>query len=72
MAINFGIIGHGFMGHNHEKMLTRMEGIKVTAIADIAPSQLADVQDGIKRYADPSGLINDPDVQVVLIAANNN
>jgi predicted dehydrogenase len=72
MPIKFGIIGHGFMGREHEKMLTQMEGIQVTAIADIDPSQLNDVQDSIKRYDNPSSLINDPDVQVVLIAANNN
>jgi predicted dehydrogenase len=72
MAINFGIIGHGFMGHTHEKMLTHTEGIKVTAVADINPSRLEDVQSGIKKYTGPGALINDPDVQVVLIAANNN
>jgi predicted dehydrogenase len=69
--INFGIIGHGFMGHEHEKMLTRLEGIRLTAIADIDPVQLEDVQSGIKRYTNPSDLINDPDVRVVLISANN-
>jgi predicted dehydrogenase len=72
MSINFGIIGHGFMGHAHEKMLTRLEGIQLTAVADIDPKQLEDVQDGIKRYTNPTALIQDPDVQVVLIAANNN
>ncbi|MDR1904124.1 MAG: Gfo/Idh/MocA family oxidoreductase [Treponema sp.] len=71
MAINFGIIGHGFMGHTHERMLTGMEGVRVTAIADIDPAQLEDVGEGIKRYTDPSRLIKDTDVQVVLIAANN-
>ena len=25
--IRIGIIGHGFMGHEHEKMLTKMDGI---------------------------------------------
>jgi predicted dehydrogenase len=72
MSIKFGIIGHGFMGREHEKMLSRLDGIKLTAIADIDPAQLEDVQDGIKRYVNPDELINDPDVQVVLIAANNN
>jgi predicted dehydrogenase len=70
--IKFGIIGHGFMGHEHEKMLSHFDGIKLQAIADIDESQLLDVGEGIKRYSDPSALINDPDVQVVLIAANNN
>ena len=72
MAIKMGILGHGFMGHEHETMLTNFEGIEVTAICDIVPEQVEDVKEGIKRYTDPDGLIQDPDVQVVLIAANNN
>ena len=47
--IKIGIIGHGFMGHEHEKMLTKMEGIHVTGISDIDPKQLEDVQPGLKR-----------------------
>ena len=70
-AIRFGIIGHGFLGHEHEKMLTNMDGIQVVGIADIDPDQLSDVKDGLKRYASNEELINDPEVQVVLIAANN-
>ena len=35
--IRIGIIGHGFMGHEHEKMLTNMDGIRVIGIADIDP-----------------------------------
>lgn len=70
--IRIGIIGHGFMGHEHEKMLTKMDGIKVTGFSDIDPKQLEDVQEGLKKYASNEELINDPEVQVVLIAANNN
>lgn len=70
--IRIGIIGHGFMGHEHEKMLTKMDGIKVTGFSDIEPKQLEDVQEGLKRYASNEELINDPEVKVVLIAANNN
>ena len=70
--INIGIIGHGFMGHEHETMLTDMEGIRVTGFADIDPTQLEDVKEGLKRYESDEALINDPDVDVVLIAANNN
>jgi len=70
--IRIGIIGHGFMGHEHEKMLTNMEGIRVVGISDKDPSQLEDVKEGLKRYASNEELINDPEVQVVLIAANNN
>jgi predicted dehydrogenase len=69
--IRIGIIGHGFMGHEHEKMLTKMEGIRVVGIADIDPKQLDDVKEGIKRYASNEELMNDSEVDVVLIAVNN-
>ena len=72
MARKFGIIGHGFMGHEHEAMLTKFDGIEVVAICDCDPSQLEDVPEGIKAYEKASDLIGDPDVEVVLIAANNN
>lgn len=49
--IRIGIVGHGFMGHEHEKMLTKMDGIRVVGISDIDQKQLEDVQEGIKRYA---------------------
>lgn len=45
MKIKFGIIGHGFMGHEHETMLTKMEGIEVVGIADRDPKQLEDVKE---------------------------
>ena len=70
--INIGIIGHGFMGHEHETMLTEMEGIRVVGFSDRDPEALADVKPGLKRYTDNTELIHDPEVQVVLIAANNN
>lgn len=70
--IGFGIIGHGFMGHEHEKMLTEFPGIRVVGIADRDPAQLEDVKPGIRRYADDEELMSDPEVDVVLIAANNN
>ncbi|MGN1192686.1 MAG: Gfo/Idh/MocA family protein, partial [Dorea sp.] len=69
--IKIAIIGHGFMGHEHEKMLTHMDGIKLIGFADADPAQLEDVQEGLKRYSSNEELMNDPDVDVVLIAANN-
>lgn len=70
--IRIAIIGHGFMGHEHEKMLSKMEGIKLVGFSDKDPSQLADVKEGLKRYSSNEELINDNEVQVVLIAVNNN
>lgn len=70
--IRIGLIGHGFMGHEHEKMLTETEGFRVVGIADMDPKQLEDVKEGLKRYTSNEELFRDPEVQVVLIAANNN
>lgn len=70
--IRIAIIGHGFMGHEHEKMLTNMEGIRLIGFSDRDPEQLKDVKEGLKRYSSNEELMNDPEVQVVLIAANNN
>ncbi len=71
-TIRIGIIGHGFMGHEHETMLTQMDGYKVVGISDIDPKQLEDVKEGIKRYSSNEEMFNDPEVDVVIIAANNN
>ena len=46
--IRIGIIGHGFMGHEHEKMLTKMDGIRLVGFSDRDPKQLEDVQEGLK------------------------
>lgn len=70
--IKIGIVGHGFMGHEHETMLTQMAGIELVGFSDKDPAQLEDVKEGLKRYANNEELFSDPDVQVVLIAANNN
>ena len=72
MALQVGIIGHGFMGHEHEKMLTNFDGIRVAAICDIDPDTLTDVKEGITVYNSAEELLADPEVQTVLIVANNN
>ena len=70
--IGIGIIGHGFMGHEHETMLKDFEGIRLVGISDRDASVLEDVSEGVKRYGSNEELFQDPEVQVVLIAANNN
>lgn len=72
MAIGFGIVGHGFMGHEHETMLTKLEGIQVIGICDILEDRLSDVKEGIIRYTNIDDMLGNPDIDVVLIAANNN
>lgn len=70
--IRFGIIGHGFMGHEHETMLTQMEGIQIIGITDREAGQLDDVKEGIIRYDTVDEMLANPDIDVILIAANNN
>lgn len=70
--IRIAIIGHGFMGHEDEKMLLKMPGIRLIGFSDIDPQQLEDVAPGLKRYASNEELFADPEVDVVIIAANNN
>lgn len=38
--IRLAIIGHGFMGHEHEKMLKNFSGIRLVGLSDIDPKQL--------------------------------
>lgn len=71
-TIKIAIIGHGFMGHEHETMLTQMEGIQLLGFSDRDPAQLEDVKEGLIRYGSNEELLADPNVSVVLIAANNN
>lgn len=70
--IKMGIIGHGFMGHEHETMLTQMDEIQVVGITDRDLTQLEDVKEGIIRYQSVEELLANPEIQVVLIVANNN
>lgn len=70
--IGFGIIGHGFMGHEHESMLYDFPGIRLVGISDIDLEQLNDVKEGVKQYKSNEELFEDEEIDVVLIAANNN
>lgn len=70
--IKFGIIGYGFMGHEHVKMLTKINGIEVVGVSDKDPKQLEDLQPELKPYTSNEELLGDPKVDVVIIAANNN
>lgn len=72
MSIKMGIIGFGFMGQGHFENLKKIDGIDVVAVCDIDESQMKDVPKGIRTYVRSTDLVNDPEVQVVLISANNN
>ncbi|MDO4285259.1 MAG: Gfo/Idh/MocA family oxidoreductase [Eubacteriales bacterium] len=70
--IGVGIIGHGFMGHEHETMLSEMEGIRLVGITDRDPEQLKDVKDGVTAFASVDKLLGSREIDTVIIAANNN
>lgn len=70
--IRLAILGHGFMGHEHETMLVDFPGYRLMGFYDRDPKQMEDVKEGLKRYASAEELLADPEVDVVLIAVNNN
>ena len=69
--IKIGILGYGFMGHEHMNLLRKIPEISVTAICDIVPSQMDDAPEGITKYTEMDDLINDPSVNTVLIVVPN-
>lgn len=70
--INFAIIGHGFIGHEHERVLLQTKGAKLIGISDRNKAMLEDTADGVKRYESNEQLFADKEVDTVIIAANNN
>lgn len=72
MDIRFGIIGYGFMGYEHYKLLHDFPGAAVVAVCDRDPSRLTDVPEGVKSYGSAEQLLADPQVDVVILSANNN
>lgn len=72
MSLGFGIVGHGFMGHQHEAELKDFDGIQLIGICDKDPGKLKDVQEGILCYSSAQEMFKNPEIQVVVIAANNN
>ncbi len=72
MDIKIGIIGFGFMGYEHYKMLHDFPGIRLTAICDTNPERLRDAPDGLSVYDTDEGILADPNVDVVILSCNNN
>lgn len=70
--IGIGIIGFGFMGHEHIAMLQRLENYDVIGVYDIDPEQMNDVPEGVKVYSSVDELLADEKVDVALIVVNNN
>lgn len=71
-VIKFGIIGFGFMGHVHEKMLSDLEWAKVVAICDIVPERMADaITVDAKKFTDAEDVFAIDEINTILIVVNN-
>ena len=71
-TVRFGIVGYGFMGYEHYKMLHNFPNAAITAICDRNPEQLKDVPNGVRAYEQAEDLFADSNVDVVILSANNN
>lgn len=73
MKVKFGIIGFGFMGHIHEKMLTkRLDGTEVKAICDIIPERMDDaVTPDVLKFTSVDALLAVEELDVVLVVVPN-
>ncbi len=71
MMIKLGIIGFGFMGHEHARMMQTFDEIELKAVCDNCDDQLADAPEGVAVYRDADALLEDADVDTVIIAVPN-
>ncbi|MFV0556752.1 MAG: Gfo/Idh/MocA family protein [Lactovum sp.] len=69
--ISFGIIGFGFMGQTHAKMLQKLNFSEVVAVCDINQLQLENVGDSYEAYLTADELLKNEKVETVIIAVPN-
>lgn len=70
--IRFAIVGYGYMGHVHADNLKKIEEAELAAVCDCDPSVIEDAPEGVICYENAEELYKNPDIDVVIIAANNN
>ncbi len=72
MDINIGIVGYGGMAGWHHKNCQRIDGIKVVAAYDILPERVEAAKEaGLRGYMSLAEFLDDPEVNLVLIATPN-
>lgn len=71
-AVRLALIGYGFMGHEHYKMMQDFPEITVAAICDRAPEQLVDVPQDIPTFTSVDEMLEKADFDTVIICCNNN
>jgi myo-inositol 2-dehydrogenase/D-chiro-inositol 1-dehydrogenase len=71
--VRIGLIGAGRIGSSHATLLrTRVAGARLVGVADARPEAAAGLAGrlGVEAHETPGGLIADPDVEAVVIAAS--
>ena len=63
--IKVGLIGCGFMGSMHANCYKYIDGVKVTAVADLRREKAEELANGADIYSDGKDLINNADVDVI-------
>lgn len=73
MQMRLGIVGFGFMGHCDADMMATFpdEEIKLVAVADTNPAQLADAPEGVETYASIDEMLANADINVVMVSTPN-
>ncbi|MCM3618475.1 Gfo/Idh/MocA family oxidoreductase [Sutcliffiella horikoshii] len=76
LMVRFGLIGLGGMANHHLFLLSKLQGVKITALCDVNPDVLNSIADkyGVseeQRYTDYDSLIQDPEVDAVISIVPN-
>ena len=71
MEIKLGIIGFGFMGHEHANMMQTLDEISLKAVCDTDTSQLEDAPEGVERYTNVETMLEKADINTVIISVPN-
>ena len=70
---NLGIVGYGGMAGNHKKQLDQGNvPVKLKGVYDIDPSRMEVAKEqGFIAYESREALLNDPEIDIVLVATTN-
>lgn len=69
--IKLGIIGYGFMGHEHKNALEKFEGAELLAVCDNNPKQLVGAKPRVLIFEDYRELLKVEEINTVIIAVPN-
>lgn len=66
--VNFGIIGFGYFGKFHAKVLKDIKGANLVGVADRNPKNICEPVKGVKRFLSADDLLRDDSIESVIIA----